>query len=617
MKKILLILVLLFLFIPNYLAADAINYYYIDVTVNIDGSMTVKEYYDLAGSYNGSYRDLNYIGSTAPFNGDKKSLEGSSIYNGSGIKDIEVYDTYVEDDHIYLNKQFTPSAYAVNGDYGVYQLVHNDKGIRVKTFNPDTYNTGFYLEYTVDDVVIIHNDVAEIGWNFFSKEFEENINQLKITFHLPATNQNLRGWTHGPLTGEITLVDKYTAEINYNNLPSHTPIDVRLVFDKEIVPYATKRSNMNALNYILEIEQNLANKANKIRQRAKLIIKAVNILTYLWYIGLLVIVIKIYYDHDKELKATFNHQYYREFPAEYGPEIVEYLFKKKITPNAISALLLELIRKKHLKVESVGKKDYDLIKNIDSNEGLTEAEQYLKNWFINEIGNGQFVSLKDLKRASSSYKSSLQFMNAYNKWQDIVIKTGEKEKFFEDHFKIKLKVIQYAILGAIAITLLNVINQTDNALGYISLIPALIAIMYFVSFKKRTVKGNEQYQQWRAFKRFLADFGRFSDKELPEIYLWEKYLVYATVLGVATKLAKTMKIKLENMDTPADFSINYTLLYLNNSLATDLTSTINHSINRTVSSAIANSKTSSGSGFGGGSSFGGGSFGGGGGGGRF
>ncbi|MGI6324348.1 MAG: hypothetical protein ACOXZS_00070 [Bacilli bacterium] len=42
MKKILLILVLLFLFIPNYLAADAINYYYIDVTVNIDGSMTVR-----------------------------------------------------------------------------------------------------------------------------------------------------------------------------------------------------------------------------------------------------------------------------------------------------------------------------------------------------------------------------------------------------------------------------------------------------------------------------------------------------------------------------------------------------------------------------------------------
>ena len=124
-----------------------------------------------------------------------------------------------------------------------------------------------------------------------------------------------------------------------------------------------------------------------------------------------------------------------------------------------------------------------------------------------------------------------------------------------------------------------------------------------------------EYKKWMAFKKFLNDFGRFDEKELPEIVLWEKYIVYATVLGVAERLEKTMKIKINDYKD-VDFTTGDIIL-MNHMLRHDFVSSMNSSINKvytTSRSTIASSSSSSGVGSGGGFS-GGGSFSGGGGGG--
>ncbi len=618
MKRLLLTVILLFIFIPKlYAASGDTSYDYINATINNDGSLTIKEYYLLAGTYNGSIRELNYTGATNHFTGKKEDLEGSDIYNGTSIINISVYDTIVKDNNIVKNKKFTNDQYAQDNDYGVYKLTPDNNGIEVKIYNPSFYETGFYLEYTITDAVIIHNDVAEIGWNFFGKDYNENTNNLIINFYLPNTNRTLKGWVHGPLDGQIELINNYQAEVTYHYLPSNTPIDVRLVFDKDIVPNATKKSNIKALDYILQIEQERADKASAIRQHAKLIISSINLFTYLWYLILIVILINVYRKYDKEYKPSFTHKYYREFTGNYGPEVVDYLFKHDLTSLGLSSSILELIRKKHLTIEMINKKDYKLMKN-DSQEQLTEAEQYLKDWFINDIGNGESVSVKDITYASSNRTRSLTFIEKLEAWKKIVNKETEKQTFSEDNMNIKNNLYIYLILSTVTLSILHIIYLTNNFLGYLMFIPTIIAIIYITQFNKRTKKGNEHYHKWLAFKRFLLDFGRFKDKELPEIYLWEKYLVYATVLGIATKVAKVMQIKLEKMNLSPAIMPHYTFLYYNNvMMAHYLTHSINTSINRTITTAVANSRMSSGSGFGGGASFGGGGFGGGGGGGRF
>ena len=117
----------------------------------------------------------------------------------------------------------------------------------------------------------------------------------------------------------------------------------------------------------------------------------------------------------------------------------------------------------------------------------------------------------------------------------------------------------------------------------------------------------------------MKDFGRMQEKELPEIKLWEKYLVYATVFGIANKLAKTMEIKVKEF-ADTDFTDLYTINALNDMLKVSnvvASSVENAKLVADRAYAVAHSTNSSGSGSGGGFSSGGGSFGGGGGGGRF
>ena len=109
------------------------------------------------------------------------------------------------------------------------------------------------------------------------------------------------------------------------------------------------------------------------------------------------------------------------------------------------------------------------------------------------------------------------------------------------------------------------------------------------------------------------------EKELPEIILWEKYLVYASIFGLAKKLAKDMEIKVQEMQNiDAMDVIRFNMINSMLKTSSVVASTISE-VKRTADRAYsaAHSSDSSGGGFGGGFSSGGGSFGGGGGEGRF
>ena len=123
----------------------------------------------------------------------------------------------------------------------------------------------------------------------------------------------------------------------------------------------------------------------------------------------------------------------------------------------------------------------------------------------------------------------------------------------------------------------------------------------------------ELYGKAKGLENFMKDFSIMNKRELPEVTLWEKYLVYATVLGVADKLEKTMKIKIETFNE-TDISSG-DIIVMNHMLRHNFTTSLNNSITSAYTSSRSTlSQSSSGTGSGGGFS-GGGSFSGGGGGG--
>ena len=131
--------------------------------------------------------------------------------------------------------------------------------------------------------------------------------------------------------------------------------------------------------------------------------------------------------------------------------------------------------------------------------------------------------------------------------------------------------------------------------------------------KKKNVMDDTIYEdstKLYGLKKFLEEFSRIDTREVLEVNIWDEYLMFAYIFGIADKVAKQLKnLYPEVLEDPNNYIDLDTILY------------INYLSNRSVNAAStarsrAESYSSGGGGFSSGGG-GGGSFGGGGGGGGF
>lgn len=656
MKKKIIILFLL-LIMPLYVHAVEVDYdvkeVYISADVDYIGSMHVKEAIVVKGSLNGFERVINYKNSILGswHEGDTVNFEHSAIYNARGGSVGKVKSFKINKEDIGWNilssevndLELVESAY--KGDSGKYTKVKTDNGYKIRVYNPNSSGYIVYLfDYYVDQLVVLHNDVAELYWQFIPTDFDD-IGEAHIQVTVPgsSTNDTFRMWAHGPLTGSIAgiLGDNSTEETktyrgvlaNVTNVSKGMGTDIRMTFDKSIVNMGKEvlnTSGVDALDKIIEVEEKRANAANRERTISNVKLYGLMIISGAYIIGLIILWIHVYRKHDKEYDVGFDAKYYREFTGEYDVEVIDYLMNKTITTNAMSASIMNLIYKKKIEaIENPEDKKNPILKLLNR-DGLNSAESILVELLFDEIGNSSQVkmkkklekeilnkksnsnevSMKDIEKYSRKYSTAENFMKKYNSWHDEVEKLAIKEDFYEDKTGDKAVALLYAFLGVVIIGV-TILCEAIFIPTFIAVIVSTIAFfIYVLSFQKYTPKGREHYLKWSAFKNFLKDFGSFSDKELPEIKLWEKYLVYATIFGLAKEVQKTMKVKLTEMGYDDMYYHNY--WYFNNyNIANSINSTVVHAHSSSMAQ-IAASSSSSGSGFGGGFS-GGGGFGGGGG----
>ena len=111
-----------------------------------------------------------------------------------------------------------------------------------------------------------------------------------------------------------------------------------------------------------------------------------------------------------------------------------------------------------------------------------------------------------------------------------------------------------------------------------------------------TQKAVDEQAQLKGLKKYMEDFSMLDKKELPEIVLWEKFLVYATVFGIEKKVLSQLKIVYPDFENNVNInSYNSMRLMMNTNFSNSFTSAISSSISNTYSSA-----TGSGGGFSGG-----------------
>ena len=284
MKKILQILGLLLIF-PIIVLADGVENYYINATIEQDGSLLVEEYFTITGYYNGYERIIDYKNlSATPFNINASSYGGSTLHNGSGLEILKIggADHYFNGNFSNLNVDaFNYDSGAEKGDYGVYDYDTTSTGKDIMIYNPSKKNKSFYLKYRLNNMAILFNDVGELGWNVIGNAFREDIENLVITLNIPGNNAEVKAWAHGPLNGLINIDSKEKVTFTVKNLSAYTAIDIRSTFSPSIIINSSKKYDTNALDKILAYEEKKAEEANELRRQneANNEKKALNLLT--------------------------------------------------------------------------------------------------------------------------------------------------------------------------------------------------------------------------------------------------------------------------------------------------------------------------------------------------
>lgn len=272
MKKFLLT-ILLFLF-PIIVNANSIENYYINATIENNGDLLVEEYFYIDGTFNGMERIIDYANlGVQDFVPSASNYGGSKLHNGTGIEILEVRALEKDENFDFTNidgELFSKTNYAEKGDYGVYTENSHINGTSIRMFLPSYKNEAFYVKYLIKNIAILHNDVGELGWNVIGKSLANYIDNLVVTVKIPNNQKLVKVWGHGPLNGSTEIIDNNTVKANIMDLSSYTAVDIRVVFDKDVINKSTKKSNVSALDKIIKYETIEAEKANKIREQNKI-----------------------------------------------------------------------------------------------------------------------------------------------------------------------------------------------------------------------------------------------------------------------------------------------------------------------------------------------------------
>lgn len=582
-----------------------------DVTLNSDGSANVVETWRI------SIEDTNTLFKTFEIDSSKyKEITDVKVQEvkSSGNVDFRKINQYKY--HVDKNCYY---ALVYKGKFEIAWGVHAEDVTR-------TYK----ISYKIIDAVKNYNDCSEFYWQFVSTDSEIPANKVTGTIKLPNIVENLedlRVWAHGPLNGNVKKDSNDTVSFEVEGLEENTMLEARIVTPRLVFGINNNTSNEYKLQSILEQEQEWADKANRRREEIRLrqenmrktMITTCIVFNLIGLVLAVIIIKKIYKYHNKlkeipKIKPEQEIEYYRDIEGNETPAEAAFIYYFKNTgiqynmSKVISATMLDLCMKKHIEFEIVPNKKNQIkvILKKDFPEGLARDERLIYE-LLQKVASKETNSftMKDFEKYASRHSSSV--LGTFSKIEKIAKDLQEENGNYSKESVAKSNSWSTKGVGYVFLAILSVISM------WLLIIPAIVAAVYSFKIASRyntlTQKGVNRKEELQGLKKYMEEFSMIDDKTVPELVLWEKYLVYATVFGIADKVLKQLKVVYPQI-TEGDLA-GYTYMYLmySNNFNTSFLNTLNTSVTTSYHSAT---NYSSGSGGGGGFSSGGG-FGGGGG----
>jgi uncharacterized membrane protein len=507
---------------------------------------------------------------------------------------------------------------------GTYFVSDLGGKLRVQLFF-SVYDTTsqFSIEYTAKSAAKRWADTAELYWQFVGNEADIPAGDVRVAVRLPkgVKRDDVRAWAHGPLWGDVAIEPDAGVVMTVSPLPATTFVEGRILFPAAALSKAPVVATPR-LDSVLAEEQQLADEANRSRLWARFKVIAWSVVGVGAPLLVLVLVLWLYVKYGREPKPDFKGQYLRDEPQPaLPPALAGFIWRMgSIGRDDVTATLLDLVNRKVIDLERVtvhkkrmfGKDDTETYKLTLHDERLDELLPYerdLAKFLFHEIAGGSSLVLSELKELAKKKRTT--FAKGYKDWMEMV-KSEAKRRQYLDKTADQMAFVG-ASLGFVGAVAAGAAAVFSGGYWFFLGVPVCFGLTFVArAIKRRSKEAAELHAQYEALERYLKDFGRLQEKPPDAVVLWEHFLVYAVVFGIADKVIKAMTVKVpEVVDDPA-FRTSYVIWFATpHGGGMSAFSEMHQSFGQAVS--VATSSSSSGSGGGGGFSGGGGGGGGGGG----
>ncbi len=425
----------------------------------------------------------------------------------------------------------------------------------------------FDIHYIARCAVDVSPDAAHLLWQFVGTGWEKVTDHLDVTVHLPEVARRasrpprcsregrdllprrtrplrageVRAWGHGPLAGEVKIVDPRTVRLSIRDLQPFTFVEGSILFPPKAVPLAALQGGESRAAILAE-EARLAEASNDLRRQHELETGLVKVLFFLVPLALA----SLLFLARRRDRVTGVPRHLQEPPERIHPVELAVLWSTvhgKLHPKtAYRAQLLHLMHTGVLRVTPVGPvsdPDDFLVQRAKEPDGLDR--EFVEFLFA---GDGQgTISLRDL-RAKGPRRQRLT-----DWWARVGSKTkrtvtnvvkGRDRGELATGFVIALVAGLYGFWRSVGF------SEGSPALfdGLVGPLAAWLIPISVVShlIVKRLMPPRlskhmrERVARWGAFRRFLTQFSTLPEAPALAVIIWEQYLVYAVALGVADEV---------------------------------------------------------------------------------
>ncbi|WEV73755.1 DUF2207 domain-containing protein [Bifidobacterium sp. ESL0798] len=457
----------------------------------------------------------------------------------------------------------------------------------------------FDVSMTFKGVVSVYNDVSYMKWEPVGDDNEIPIDSLQGHVSLPksTTKSQTWQWLHYDGDGNVHKSADHGVDFSAKYVKAHRHVDLVSMFGVQGMkqPSVKLPDKIDMKNMVLYDERVEAENYQRELRKRDDELKDVVGLTLMAMVAVVAMVIY----NNRKIRCRSAVTYFRDIPpispaaAAKLMGVLEPLGSRAMRSRRMSATLLSLASKKIIALYPGRMQWYDgidmdaaSVQQIDAaakdenrprSGKATGVVKILPLAYADisaqpELADSERALLDFLTSASAQLGAKVfdlsQLNECIKEWSGGI---AAKQRFDDvadsefDQMQVTGFQWQYLLFTAITVALLVAAFIGSLALvaygGIAWMVVFGIPLMFFFVFaislmqNQKLIGSGQEAAAWiLGFRKYLEDFSNFVNRDIPDLVLWDRYLVYATAFGISKRLVKELSKAFAQVPQNVQFS---------------------------------------------------------------